>query len=43
MTDGREYEVADRYRISLGKNTVIVVGDDDVPHIPPLLTMTGIS
>ena len=43
MADGREYEVADRYRVSLGKTTVIVVGDDDMPHILPLLTMTGIS
>jgi hypothetical protein len=43
MADGEKYEVADRYRIALGNTTVIVVGKDDMPHILPLLTMTGIS
>jgi hypothetical protein len=43
MADGQKYEVADRYRIALGKTTVIVVGKDDMPHVLPLLTMTGIS
>jgi hypothetical protein len=43
MADGEKYEVADRYCIALGKTTVIVVGKDDMPHILPLPTMTGIS
>lgn len=43
MADGEKYKVADRYRIALGKSTVIVVGRDDMPHVLPLLTMTGIS
>ena len=43
MADGEKYEVSDRYRVALGKTTVIVVGKDDMPHILPLLTMTGIS
>jgi hypothetical protein len=43
MADGEKYEVADRYGIALGKTTVIVVGKDDMPHVLPLLTMTGIS
>ena len=43
MADGEKYEVADRYRVALGKTSVIVVGDDDMPHVLPLLTMTGIS
>jgi hypothetical protein len=43
MADGEKYEVADRYRIALRKTTVIVVGKDDMPHVLPLLTMTGIS
>ena len=43
MADGEKCEVSDRYRIALGKTTVIVVGKDDMPHILPLLTMTGIS
>jgi hypothetical protein len=43
MADGEKYEVSDRYRVALGRTTVIVVGNDDMPHILPLLTMTGIS
>jgi hypothetical protein len=43
MADGEKYEITDRYRIALGRTTVIVVGSDDMPHILPLLTMTGIS
>ena len=43
MADGEKYEVTDRYRVALGKTSVIVVGDNDMPHILPLLTMTGIS
>jgi hypothetical protein len=43
MADGEKYEVADRYQIALGKTTVIIVGKDDMPHVLPLLTMTGIS
>ena len=43
MADGEKYEVTDRYQIALGNTTVIVVGKDDMPHVLPLLTMTGIS
>ena len=43
MASGEKYEITDRYRIALGRTTVIVVGSDDMPHILPLLTMTGIS
>lgn len=43
MADGEKYRVTDRYRIALGRTTVIVVGKDDMPHVLPLLTMTGIS
>jgi hypothetical protein len=43
MADGEKYEVSDRYRVALGKTSVIVVGANDMPHILPLLTMTGIS
>ena len=43
MADGEKYEVSDRYRIALGQTTVIVVGENDMPHVLPLLTMTGIS
>lgn len=43
MADGERYEVSDPYRVAVGKTTVIVLGKDDMPHILPLLTMTGIS
>ena len=43
MADGEKYKVSERERVALGKTTVIVVGDNDMPHIWPLLTMTGIS
>jgi hypothetical protein len=43
MADGEKYEVSDRYRVAPGKTSVIVVGDDDMPHVLPLLTMTGVS
>ncbi len=43
MADGEKYEVTDRNRIALGSTAAILVGDDDMPHILPLLTMTGIS
>ena len=43
MADGEKYEVTDRYQIALGKNNLIVIGPDSMPHVLPLLTMTGIS
>ena len=43
MADGEKYEVTNSYRIALGKTNVILVGDDDMPHVLPMLTMTGIS
>ena len=43
MADGEKYEVADRLQIALGKTHVVVLGKHDMPHILPLLTMTGIS
>jgi hypothetical protein len=43
MADGKKYQVTDRFKIALGKAYVIVLGKHDMPHILPLLTMTGIS
>jgi hypothetical protein len=43
MADGQTYRVDERYQAALGQTTVIVVGTDDMPHVLPLLTMTGIS
>lgn len=43
MADGEKYTVTDRSRIALGGTYVMVVDDKDLPHVLPLLTMTGIS
>lgn len=43
MADGEKYTVTDRQRIALGGSYVMVVDDKDLPHVLPLLTMTGIS
>ena len=43
MADGEKYKVAGRHRIALGNTYVVVVDEEDLPHILPLLTMTGIS
>lgn len=43
MADGEKYEVVDRYKIAIGRASVVVLGEGDAPHILPLLTMTGIS
>jgi hypothetical protein len=43
MADGEKYEVTDSYKIALGKTYVGVVDKHDLPHVLPLLTMTGIS
>ena len=43
MADGEKYEVNDRLNIALGKTHVVVIDKRDLPHILPLLTMTGIS
>lgn len=43
MADGERYKVTNRYRIAVGKTSAIVVDNRDLPHVLPLLTMTGIS
>jgi len=43
MADGEKYEVSDRYGVALGKTTVVVISEDGIAHVLPLLTMTGIS
>jgi FtsP/CotA-like multicopper oxidase with cupredoxin domain len=43
MADGEKYEVTDSYKIAPGKTYVVVVDKHDLPHVLPLLTMTGIS
>jgi hypothetical protein len=43
MADGEKYEVTERYKIALGRTYAMVVDKHDLPHVLPLLTMTGIS
>ncbi len=43
MADGEKFEVVDRYKIAIGRTSVVVLGEGDAPHILPLLAMTGIS
>lgn len=43
MADGEKYEVTDQHKVAVGRTNVIVVGSNDMPHILPMLTMTGIS
>jgi hypothetical protein len=43
MADGEKYEVTDRNQVALGRTTVVVLDKDDLPHLLPMLTMTGIS
>jgi hypothetical protein len=42
MADGEKYEVENPSQIAFGRTFVIVV-NDDLPHVLPLLTMTGIT
>jgi hypothetical protein len=43
MADGNQYTVTDRTHIALGSTYAMVVDEKDLPHVLPLLTMTGIS
>lgn len=43
MADGRQYKVTDRTQIALGSTYIMLVDEKDLPHVLPLLTMTGIS
>ncbi len=43
MANGEQYKVTDRYKIALGATYAMVVDQRDLPHVLPLLTMTGIS
>jgi hypothetical protein len=43
MADGRQYPVATRQDIIVGPAHVVVIDKQVIPHVLPLLTMTGIS
>jgi len=42
MADGEKYEVKEGYEIAVGRTSVMVF-EDDIAHLLPLLTMTGIT
>ena len=43
MADGRQYPVANSQDIKIGPAHVVVIDKQVMPHVLPLLTMTGIS
>lgn len=43
MADGKSYEVREPLKIAIGRSRVAVLDQPDLPHILPMLTMTGIS
>ena len=42
MADGQTYTVTDSDEIAFGKTAVVII-DDDIAHVLPLLTMTGLT
>jgi hypothetical protein len=43
MADGRSYVVPDALHIFLGKVHAVVIGEEEMPTVLPLLTMTGVA
>jgi len=43
MADGEKYEVRASDRIIVALARVVVMDDRDIPHVLPMLTMTGVS
>jgi hypothetical protein len=43
MADGEKYEVPARDRIIVGASRVVLMDEKDIPHVLPLLTMTGVT
>ncbi|HVF70722.1 MAG TPA: hypothetical protein VM940_03850 [Chthoniobacterales bacterium] len=43
MADGKSYEVREPWKIAIGQSRIVVLDDRDLPHMLPMLTMTGIS
>ena len=43
MADGKSYQVREPYKIAIGTARVVVLDESDLPHVLPMLTMTGLS
>jgi len=43
MAEGNAYEVRSREQIMVGKAHIVIMDDKLLPHVLPLLTVTGLS
>jgi hypothetical protein len=43
MADGEKYTVPAKDRIIVGGTRVVLMDERDIPHVLPLLTMTGVT
>jgi len=43
MADGEQYKVTKNHQVALGGSHVVFMDGKDLPHVLPMLTMTGIS
>lgn len=43
MADGRSYLVPDQTQIAVGPSSLVILDEAGLPHVLPLLTVTGIS
>ena len=43
MADGKSYQVRESVKIAIGRTRVVVLDERDLPHVLPMLTMTGIG
>jgi hypothetical protein len=43
MADGEKYEIRARDRIIVGSTRLMLMDEQEIPHVLPLLTMTGVT
>ena len=43
MADGREYRVDRSEQIHIAKTHVVIIDQETLPHVLPLLTITGLT
>lgn len=43
MADGRDYRVANERQIHIARNHIVFIDERVIPHMLPLLTITGIT
>ena len=42
-SDGTRHKIAGRFRVALGQNIAMVIGQDELGHLVPLTKVTDIS